>query len=126
MFYVPLVEKKTRLKSILKLKSKILILDQYVFQVLIPTEKVYQIRNGKKYHQRKELFAWLRSDRSYLNGRSCSSIEKLAQRDWFSGRQSGQCYSCASIRSKPYFRVQLTYCRSGEEITIPYFVGENC
>ena len=34
-------------------------LQEFVSQVLIPTEKVYQIRNGKKDQQRKKFLSWL-------------------------------------------------------------------
>ena len=34
-------------------------LTSYVSQILIPTEKVYQIRNGKKISKERSFFSWL-------------------------------------------------------------------
>ena len=31
-------------------------LEDYIFQVLIPSEKVYQVRNGKKYSKERSFF----------------------------------------------------------------------
>ena len=40
--------KENKVKEYVESEMKNTNLGQYVFQVLIPTEKVYQIRNGKK------------------------------------------------------------------------------
>ncbi len=50
--------KENKVKEIIELEMKNTDLGQYVSQVLIPTEKVYQIRNGKK----------IAKERSYLPG----------------------------------------------------------
>ncbi len=53
-----LVEKKAKVKEYLEADIKNSDLGDYVSQVLIPTEKVYQVRNGKK----------IVKERSYLPG----------------------------------------------------------
>lgn len=50
--------KESKVKETIELEMKNTDLGQYVSQVLIPTEKVYQIRNGKK----------IAKERSYLPG----------------------------------------------------------
>lgn len=51
--------KEAKVKEYLEADIKNSDLGEYVSQVLIPTEKVYQVRNGKKNSERKKLFAWL-------------------------------------------------------------------
>ncbi len=57
-YYVLLVEKESKVKEYLDADIKNSDLSEYVSQVLIPTEKVYQVRNGKK----------IVKERSYLPG----------------------------------------------------------
>ena len=59
--------KEKRVKEMLELEITRNKLENYIEQVLIPTEKVYQIRNGKKVSKEKKLFSWLCFDRM----RSC-------------------------------------------------------
>ena len=48
--------KEKKVKEYIENEVASLGLQDYVSQVLIPTEKIYQVRNGKKYQQRAELF----------------------------------------------------------------------
>ena len=43
--------KEKKVKELVENEIKRLKLDDFISQVLIPTEKVYQIRNGKKINQ---------------------------------------------------------------------------
>ena len=67
--------KENKVKEYLDADIKMVTLDDYVSQVLIPTEKTYQVRNGKKIVKR-ELSSWLRFGRSRFGWRGCSSFEK--------------------------------------------------
>ena len=51
--------KEKKVKDYIELEIGRLKLDDYVTQVLIPTEKVYQIRNGKKISKERSFFPWL-------------------------------------------------------------------
>jgi transcriptional antiterminator NusG len=48
--------KEKRVKELLELEIDRHNLNDYVEQVLIPTEKIYQIKKGKKYRKRKIIF----------------------------------------------------------------------
>lgn len=52
--------KEAKVKEYLEADLKNSDLGEYVSQVLIPTEKVYQVRNGKKNCEREKLSPWLR------------------------------------------------------------------
>ena len=52
--------KEKKVKLYLEDEINRLGLQDYVSQVLIPTEKVYQIRNGKKSKQRAQFFSGIR------------------------------------------------------------------
>ena len=48
--------KEKKVKDFIESEIKALGLDDFVAQVLIPTEKVYQIRNGKKVSKERNFF----------------------------------------------------------------------
>ena len=52
--------KESKVKEYLDADIRNSDLSEYVSQVLIPTEKVYQVRNGKKNCEGKKLSSWLR------------------------------------------------------------------
>ena len=49
--------KENKVKEVLDAEIKNTDLGNYVFQVLIPTEKVYTVRNGKKVVKEKNLYS---------------------------------------------------------------------
>ena len=49
--------KESKVKEVLDAEIKNTDLGNYVFQVLIPTEKVYTVRNGKKVVKEKNLYS---------------------------------------------------------------------
>ena len=66
--------KENKVREYLEAELKNTDLGEYVSQVLIPTEKTFTVRNGKKVMTR--LLAWIRFGRSRFGWRSRSSIEK--------------------------------------------------
>ena len=50
---------ENKIKAYIESEVTRLNLQDYIEQVLVPTEKVIQIRNGKKNKQRTRLFPWL-------------------------------------------------------------------
>jgi len=53
---------ENKIKSYIETDIARLGLSNYVEQVLVPTEKVVQIRNGKKSKQGTQLFSWIHHD----------------------------------------------------------------
>ena len=45
-----------RVKEYIENQIKVLELQDYIFQVLVPSEKIYQVRNGKKYSTERAFF----------------------------------------------------------------------
>ena len=53
---------ENKIKTYIENEISRLGLDDYVDQVLVPTEKVIQIRNGKKINKGTRLFSWIYYD----------------------------------------------------------------
>ena len=68
--------KENKVREYLEAELKNTDLGEYVSQVLIPTEKTFTVRNGKKVMKERRLLAWIRFGRSRFGWRSRSSIEK--------------------------------------------------
>lgn len=58
--------KEAKVKEILDAEIKNTDLGQYVFQVLIPTEKTYVVRNGKRVAKERNLYSGYVLSRPYL------------------------------------------------------------
>jgi len=56
-------------------------LEEYISQVLIPTEKVYQIRGWKENQQRENILSRIRPCRSCPDRRDSAFIEECTKRD---------------------------------------------
>ena len=95
--------KETKVKEYLEADIKNSDLGDYVSQVLIPTEKVYQVRNGKK----------IVKERSYLPGNVIGFL--------------GGSEKPVPLRQSEVNRILGTVDElqdAGEELNIPYVVGE--
>ncbi|MBO4804953.1 MAG: transcription termination/antitermination factor NusG [Paludibacteraceae bacterium] len=119
--------KESKVQEYLEAEIKNTDLGRYVFQVLIPTEKVYSIRNGKK----------ISKERSYLPGYVLVEADLVGE---VSHRLSNTpnvigFLGDGSKKNEPVPLRQAEVNRilgkvdeletSEEEINIPYFVGEN-
>ena len=119
--------KEAKVQEYLEAEIKNTDLGRYVFQVLIPTEKVYSIRNGKK----------ISKERSYLPGYVLVEADLVGE---VSHRLSNTpnvigFLGDGSKKNEPVPLRQAEVNRilgkvdeletSEEEINIPYFVGEN-
>lgn len=117
--------KENKVKEYIDAEIKNSDLGQYVAQVLIPTEKVYQIRNGKK----------ITKDRSYLPGYvlvEANLIGEISHRLrntpnvlGFLGEKDNK---PTPIRQSEINRILGTVDERqeiGEEMITPFFIGEN-
>ncbi len=99
-------------------------LGDYVSQVLIPTEKVYQIRNGKKISKERSYLPGYVLIEAALVGEVAHTLRNLTNVIGFLG--DGQ-EEATPLRLSEVNRIlgkvdELA--GSDEEITVPYFVGE--
>ena len=100
-------------------------LSQYVFQVLIPTEKVYQIRNGKKTIKERSYLPGYVLVEATLTGEVVHQLKNLPNVIGFLGDKAGD---PIPLRQSEVNRILGTVDllqQSEEEINIPYYVGEN-
>ena len=101
-------------------------LQDYIFQVLIPTEKVYQIRNGKKISKERNFFPGYVLIESILTGEIPHILKNVPNVIGFLGTERGG--EAVPIRQAEVNRIlgkvdELS--ASDEEITVPFFVGES-
>ena len=100
-------------------------LQDYIFQVLILTEKVYQIRNGKKISKERNFFPGYVLIESILTGEIPHILKNVPNVIGFLGTERGG--EAVPIRQAEVNRIlgkvdELS--ESEEELNIPFFVGE--
>lgn len=100
--------------------------DDYVSQVLIPTEKVFQIRNGKKISKERNYFPGYVLIEANLVGEIPHAIKSVPNVIGFLGAKKGG--DPLPLRQSEVNRIlgkvdELA--ESEEEINIPYVVGES-
>lgn len=100
-------------------------LQDYISQVLIPTEKVYQIRNGKKISKERNFFPGYILIEAALIGEIQHILQNITNVIGFLGAKKGG--DPLPLRISEVNRIlgkvdELA--ESDEEINAPYFVGE--
>lgn len=100
-------------------------LQEYVSQVLIPTEKVYQIRNGKKISKERNFFPGYVLVEACLVGEIPHILRNVPNIIGFLGDTKGG--EPVPMRQSEVYRILGRVdemAASGEEMNIPYVVGE--
>ena len=118
--------KKKKVKELLELEIDRHKLNDYVEQVLIPTQKIYQIRNGKKISKEKNYFPGYVLINAALIGEVEHVIKSLTNVIGFLGATKGG--DPLPMRQVEVNRIlgkvdELSV--SDEEMDIPYVVGES-
>lgn len=117
--------KENKVREYIESEMKYTNLSQYVFQVLIPTEKVYQIRNGKKTIKERSYLPGYVLVEATLTGEVVHQLKNLPNVIGFLGDKAGD---PIPLRQSEVNRILGTVDllqQSEEEINIPYYVGEN-
>ena len=83
------MDKKTRSKTYIENEISRLGLQDYVEQVLVPTENVVQIRNGKKIHKEKVYFSGYIMIKANLTGEVPHIIKSITNVIGFLGATKG-------------------------------------
>ncbi len=99
-------------------------LSEQISQVLIPTEKVYQVRNGKPVHKERNFFPGYILVNAVLDGEVEHIIRGVTGVIGFLGTKDGK---ATPLRSDEVARIlgkvdELA--QGGEEINVPFYVGE--
>ena len=100
-------------------------LQDFVSQVLIPTEKVYQIRNGKKISKERNFFPGYVLVEACLVGEIPHLLRNIPNIIGFLGDTKGG--EPVPMRQSEVYRILGRVdemAASGEEMNIPYVVGE--
>ncbi|SRR5690606_14907292 len=115
-----------KVKEYIEMEIKRNGLQDYVSQLLIPTEKVYQIRNGKKVSKERNFFPGYVLIEAALEGEVPHIIKGVTNVIGFLGTEKGG--QPVPLRTSEVNRIlgkvdELA--ESDEELTIPFIVGES-
>jgi transcriptional antiterminator NusG len=118
--------KEKKVKDFIELEVKRAKLDDFVTQVLIPTEKIFQIRNGKKISKERNFFPGYVMIEAELVGEVPHLIKNVNNVIGFLGAEKGG--DPVPLRMSEVNRIlgkvdELA--DSEEELNIPFVVGES-
>ncbi|MBX7095434.1 MAG: transcription termination/antitermination protein NusG [Flavobacteriales bacterium] len=117
--------KEKKVRDQIELEMSRLGYSDLVPQVLIPTEKIYQIRNGKKVSKERSYLPGYVLIEAALTGEIVHAIKNLTNVIGFLGAEKGG--DPVPLRASEVSRILGKYdelSESEEEINIPYIVGE--
>lgn len=117
--------KEKKVKEYIENEISILNLQDYVSQVLIPTEKVYQLRKGKKISKERNFFPGYVLIEAALVGEIPHIIKNITNVIGFLGTEKGG--DPTPMRLSEVNRILGRVdeiAEKSEEITVPFFVGE--
>ena len=117
--------KENKVKEYIDTEIKNSDLGQYVAQVLIPTEKVYQIRNGKKITKERSCMPGYVLIEADLNGEVSHRLRNTPNVIGFLEEKN---HTPIPVRQSEVNRILGTVDEmqeTGEEMLTPYFVGES-
>ena len=117
--------KEKKVKEYLESEIKRLDLQDYVSQVLIPTEKIYKIRSGKKISKERNFFPGYVLVEAVLAGEIPHILQNIPNVIGFLGSSKGD--EPVPLRQSEVNRIlgkvdELA--ASEEEINVPFYVGE--
>jgi len=116
--------KEKRVKEYLESEINRLNLHESISQILIPTEKVFQIRQGKKVSKERNYFPGYVLIEAVLVGEIPHLIRNVPGVLGFLGTKKGQPDPLRSSEVKRLLGKFDELSEQGEEVNIPYIVGE--
>jgi transcriptional antiterminator NusG len=118
--------KEKKVKEYIENEIRSLHLENYVTQVLIPTEKIYQIKNGKKVSAERIFYAGYVFVEAILEGEVVHVLRNVPNVAGFLSESKGgnPVPLRASEVDKLLGHVDKLSENSGEEIATPFVVGE--
>ncbi|HDR89400.1 MAG TPA: transcription termination/antitermination factor NusG [Bacteroidetes bacterium] len=116
--------KEKKVKEYIESEVSRLNLQDYVSQVLIPTEKVYQIRNGKKVSKERNFFPGYVLVEAALVGEVAHVLRNVPNVMGFLGSKGGDPIPLRMSEVNRILGKVDELAESDEEINVPFFVGE--
>ncbi len=118
--------KEKKVKSYIESEISRLKLNDYVTQVVIPTEKVYQIRNGKKISRERNYFPGYVFVQAVLSGEVPHILKNVPNViSFLSETRGGDPVPLRPAEVNRMLGKADELLESEEAITVPYFVGES-
>ncbi len=99
-------------------------LQDYISQILIPSEKIYQIRNGKKVSKERNFFPGYVMIEALLVGEVPHIIKNINNVIGFLGTKSGEAIPLRPSEVNRILGKVDELAASEEELSIPFIVGE--
>ena len=93
-------------------------------QILIPTEKVYQVRNGKPVHKERNFFPGYILIQAALDGEVEHVIKSVTGVIGFLGTKDGKAVPLRNDEAARILGKVDELSENADEITVPFFVGE--
>lgn len=117
--------KEKKVKEYIESEIKRLDLQEYISQVLIPTEKVYQIRNGKKISKERNYLPGYVLIEAVLVGEIPHILKSIPNVIGFLGSKNNEPVPLRTSEVNRILGKVDELAASDEELNIPFFVGEN-
>jgi len=117
--------KEKKVKEYIESEINRLELSDYISQVLIPTEKVYQIRAGKKVSKDRNFFPGYVLIEAALVGEIPHILKNIPNVIGFLGTQQGEPVPLRKAEINRILGKVDELAASGEEINVPFCVGES-
>lgn len=116
--------KEKKVKQYIEVEIGRLGLSDFVAQVLIPTEKIYQIRNGKKISKERNFFPGYILIEASLVGEIPHAIKNITGVIGFLGDKNGEPLPLRQAEVNRILGKVDQLAEKDEELTIPFIVGE--
>jgi transcription termination/antitermination protein NusG len=116
--------KEKKVKEFIETEIASLNLQDYVSQVLIPTEKVYQIKNGKKFSKERNFYPGYILIEAALVGEIPHVLKNIPNVIGFLGTKDDQPIPLRTTEVNRILGKVDELAAGDEEINIPFYVGE--
>lgn len=117
--------KEKKVKEYIESEIKRLNLQEFISQVLIPTEKVYQIRSGKKISKERNYLPGYVLVEALLVGEIPHILRNIPNVIGFLGGKNDEPVPLRTSEVNRILGKVDELAASDEELNIPFFVGEN-
>jgi transcription termination/antitermination protein NusG len=117
--------KEKKVKELIENEIGLLKMQDYVSQVLIPTEKVYQIRNGKKISKERNYFPGYVLIEANLVGEIPHILRNIPNVLGFLGSKGEEPIPLRMAEVNRILGKVDELAATDEELTTPFFVGES-
>ena len=116
--------KEKKIKQAIESEIKRLKLSKFVAQILIPTEKVFQIRAGKKISKERNFFPGYILVEAVLSGEVPHTIRNVPGVLGFLGSKNGEPIPLRLSEVNRILGKVDEMAETGEKITVPFYVGD--